>query len=360
MLQMGIGLTIPCKEDDGTKPYVAICMLGALRSFHISATLPFWAPLWQSYNVDVFAILSASDDRLQAFQAFDGICPITTEFHNTTVPQLSVPEIKGKYIWRMNQFSRFHTCRQRVLEEEARTGKNYTWIIRTRPDLHWRKELPPLHSFRSDAVSGRLRLVNFENKFPHWALADALRDNREREQGHGERNDTCIEIDRNLDRHLCLDDQFAIVPRALLDGYFGVRYPVRQQEVPPATRVFCPVDRNKMRENSMDRNATGKFKYDASNCDTPLGSILQPATSGSSVPMAELCLCAALMEAAVPISPVALHYVLARTLLLDPPFRPPPQPSPPPPPRLTPPPPPPKTELRIGGVQLLRWGRVRV
>ena len=111
-------------------------MLGAFRSFDLEISRNFLVPLWERHAVDVFAILDIHDAESNALAALaEDVCPVLVEFYNTTLPQLSLNGIKGKYIWRLNQFRRFNACRDRVLEHEALGSFEYEWIIRTRPDL---------------------------------------------------------------------------------------------------------------------------------------------------------------------------------------------------------------------------------
>ena len=184
-------------------------------------------------------------------------------FMNTTLPTLyrsSHSRSVVDYSQRLNQFARFKVCRDQVLMQEKLVNVPYAWIIRTRPDIFYEQPIPSLSSLRSDAVSGRLRCLAGKSTLPHEVFTDSA----VHRPSHGEvpRVPKCREV--ACAGRTYMDDQFAFVPRVLLDSYFIV-------DCRPERRINFTRYNESMKQ--MQQRGT---VLDTLDCSTTVGSVLMP------------------------------------------------------------------------------------
>ena len=118
------------------------------------------------------------------------------------------------------QWARWGRCYGLALEHEQRTGVRFDWFVRTRPDLLFLADIPPLHSYSPHAVSLRASAVHGSPNLTDTAAVHNMT------SLHTPLTRGCYKNPHHCAREqlpqpcLVADDQFAMVPRHLGRAYF--------------------------------------------------------------------------------------------------------------------------------------------
>jgi len=176
---------------------IALCVTGQLRTFAEPAVRESQerhlvrALRRQASALDAFLIVSEEIDAATRTRLDDVYAPVAV---NTT------RDVRSAH----HQYLMLGLCG--ALMRSAR-GDGYDWAVKTRFDLFFYSDVPPLRALPTDAIRSRMRCFTFGRPFSVDELAAG-------QQGHACRQQACGP------NALCVDDQMALVPGAFADAYF--------------------------------------------------------------------------------------------------------------------------------------------
>ena len=307
------------KNDYVSKlPAVAVCMCGAARTLHLTAsplvTFVLQPLAAQHEAVELLAVLAVEDQTdLQTQALLRGLRPVAEAYIDGAADYVSNGSTAN-----VRQFARFATCWRLLLEREARRTSCYGWALRIRPDLIWQSSLPPLSSLPPHAVAARALSIRSKDMdlasvpWPAWSINDIVDKVRRGRRFLPSPKQACIKTARCVCLNAsCLmpsasggvidyeeenlpDDQFAVVPRALCAAYFGT-----------FGGPHAPCDRA---ENSRTHTQEGEGRCGVGIGDgsgSGSGSALLRPICKPHVMFPERCLCTVLASAGVQFAPTA-------------------------------------------------------
>ena len=207
------------------KACVAFLIIGELRGFIEHGT-------WKTVQNHAFSPLAHFAGCVHSFAC---LAP------GEVVPPIVIHKLSVVATTQSDHAGREARCAETALEWEQRSGGNGSDVVAARPDLVWhdlgprttfaffvkarpdlvwhRPWTPELHVF-ADAISARARMLYagaapLNDDWVSWSSCDCA--------GVTDRDARCIVV----------DDQWAVVPRALVRGYFGIADDPRAETAAP-------------------------------------------------------------------------------------------------------------------------------
>jgi len=230
-------------------PNIGLCIAGkaALREWRSTAALDarvvesqlehLVPSLRHQGSLDVIFVLDSTDAAdAEVQQILTRFQPLTVRYDNS-----SADAVDGRRRRTVPSYMKLAVCADAFERAEQRRGIRYDWTVRSRPDLYFYGALPTLSSLDVGAVHSRVRCHHFKGSFIESQISSENHHRLRRDCSHRPTKCPCRQMPDCPDNAtLRLDDQFAIVPRALMHSYFASHEASVHSDLSAVTHDFCP------------------------------------------------------------------------------------------------------------------------